>query len=221
MAPLGVHRGRGPYAHSLPTFSCVRESRPPEAVHPAQGALPCHAAPVRDARLRSASSKTRSRFAGPGLLLSLRSIRAAHDGLALPCHAAKRPGRSGAFAATQAKPSPTVWALGFCPRSAPSALAVRFSALLRCHAAAAARRGSNSSDCGKTHPGPTAPPWAFPSAPELARCSARLRASLLEHNVNTFRHGWTFFPGCGKMSAKWAGMPEGGRHADRRAGRGL
>ena len=69
------------------------------------------------------------------------------------------------------------WFFALAPLQAP--FAVRFSALLRCHAAAAARRGSNSSDCGKTHPGPLAPPWAFPSAPELARCSARLRASSL------------------------------------------
>ena len=43
----------------------------------------CHAAPVRDARLRSVSSKIRSHCVGLGLLLSLRSIRAAHDGSAL------------------------------------------------------------------------------------------------------------------------------------------
>ena len=48
-------------------------------------------------RFPSDSSKTRPRFAAAGLLLSLRSIRAAHDGWALPfCHAANRPGRSAA-----------------------------------------------------------------------------------------------------------------------------
>ena len=45
--------------------------------------LPCHAPPVRDARLRSVSSKTQSHCVCLGLLLSLRSIRAAHDGSAL------------------------------------------------------------------------------------------------------------------------------------------
>ena len=46
------------------------------------------------------------------------------------CHAAKRSGRSVAFAAAQAKPGPAARALGFCLRSAPSSLAARFSALL-------------------------------------------------------------------------------------------
>ena len=51
------------------------------------------------------------------------------------CHAAKRPGRSVAFASARTKSTCAARRLGFCPRSAPSALAVRFSALLRCHAA--------------------------------------------------------------------------------------
>ena len=43
----------------------------------------CHAAPVRDARLRCDLGKTQSHCMGLGLLPSLRSIRAAHDGSAL------------------------------------------------------------------------------------------------------------------------------------------
>ena len=39
-----------------------------------------HASPVRDARLPSDSGKTQSHFVGLGLLPSLQSIRAAHDG---------------------------------------------------------------------------------------------------------------------------------------------
>ena len=45
--------------------------------------LCCHAAPVHNARFRCDSGKTRSHFVGSGLLPSLRSIRAAHDGSAL------------------------------------------------------------------------------------------------------------------------------------------
>ena len=39
---------------------------------------------------------------------------------------------------------------------------------------ACSRRGSKPSDCAETHPGSPAPPWAFRSAPALARCSRRL-----------------------------------------------
>ncbi len=45
------------------------------------------ASPVRDGRLRCGSGKIRLRFAGAGLLPSLRSIRPAHDGSAAGyCH---------------------------------------------------------------------------------------------------------------------------------------
>ena len=67
------------------------------------------------------------------------------------CHAAKRPGRSGAFAMIQAKPDPALRALGFCLHSAPSSLAVRFSApsfLSRCEAARTL--GRFRYDSGKT-----------------------------------------------------------------------
>ena len=77
----------------------------------------CHAAPVRNARLR-ASALSRSGWAH---------------------------GRT-AFAATQAKPSPTAWALGFCFRSAPSSpmrLPSRFGVTLRLLATRGLRCGSD------------------------------------------------------------------------------
>ena len=115
--------------------------------------------------------------------------------LPLSCHAAKRPGRSVAFASAQAKPSPSSWALGFRLRSAPSFLAVRFSALLlkrRSEARASLLSNptllgyfttvySGLQGPGKNFSGkfrvPLRGPWAFLLAPLHPRCSPQLRAS--------------------------------------------
>ena len=54
------------------------------AAHDGSALLFCHAAPARDARLHSASGKSPAHFRGLRLFPSRRSIRAAHDGSALP-----------------------------------------------------------------------------------------------------------------------------------------
>ncbi len=131
-------------ARTFPRFRCASSKTQPRCAGPGfcfpsapssltvrfSALLICHAAPVRNARLPSASACSPARYTGlrPA---SLRSTRAAHDGCALLiCHAAKRPGRSLAFAAPQAKPSPAARAPAFAfpPLQAPSlSVSPRFS----------------------------------------------------------------------------------------------
>ena len=130
------HLSRCETARTFPRFRCASSKTQPRCAGPGfcfpsapssltvrfSALLICHAAPVRNARLPSASACSPARCAGLRSA-SLRSTRAAHNGCALLiCHAAKRPGRSLAFAAPQAKPSPAARAPAFAfpPLQAPS-----------------------------------------------------------------------------------------------------
>ena len=108
-----------PHCAGLGRLLSLRSIR---AAHDGSALLPCHASPVRNARLPSVSDKTRLRFAAAGLLPSLRSIRAAHDGSALlPCHA--RAGRMAGSLSLRLKQNPVPlrgpWAFAFAPLQAP------------------------------------------------------------------------------------------------------
>ena len=119
------------------------------------------------------------------------------------CHAAKRSGRSVAFAAAQAKPGPAARALGFCLRSAPSSLAARFSALLlsRCEASAT---GHKSSGCEETHPGACGPLLGL-SSPLRPYVPAPGFSALLLSRCEAVRTLGRFRCGSGKTRSRCAG----------------
>ena len=132
MAPLGLFRsvsGKtrlplcGGWAFPLASLQASSLSASPRYT--------IHASPVRDARLPSASGWSPGRFASLRLP-SLRSIRAAHDGSdAIPFTLRSAQTARPLSLRLGQNPPASARRLGFSPRSAPSVLAVRFSALYR------------------------------------------------------------------------------------------